>query len=463
MTKKAWQRERELRDSAVPMDRRIHDSNWWDSDFSVPFGDDLLKMFWQANVPGSGAPEIPYQEMIQAAGNKGADVSKAEEMLDLGLELFRNGNIPELRKLTAALMAALYTAPQDPNHSYYTFSHPAEWAKVRAAMGPVSTALPKEWVADFEQRIYQGWIGQLAGGSFGTAIEGYTGKQISKVYGLVDYYITEPETVNDDVVYELIFLDVFERLGRQITSEEIGLEWVKQITFGWSAEWVALRNLNLGILPPQSGSWFNPYSDWIGAQMRGMICGLLSPAWPLEAARLAHIDGVVSHSANGVYGEMYAAVMTALAFDHNDPREIILEGLNYLPQGSEYVFLLQKVIGILKNEENPVKAWEKIEPNYERYNWIHAYPNAAADVFALWYGEGDFTRTMAYLAQAGHDVDCNAGLVGTILGVISPVPEKWAGPIGDFLETYIKGKEKILITTLAEDTARLAKRGWGTV
>jgi hypothetical protein len=64
---------------------------------------------------------------------------------------------------------------------------------------------------------------------------------------------------------------------------------------------------------------------------------------------------------------------------------------------------------------------------------------------------------MALLAQAGNDVDCNAGLVGTVLGVIAPVPEAWAAPIGDLLETYIKGKERLSIRELAEKTARLAK------
>ena len=40
--------------------------------------------------------------------------------------------------------------------------------------------------------------------------------------------------------------------------------------------------------------------------MRGMICGMVAPAWPMEAARLAHLDGVVSHDNNGVYGEIFS-------------------------------------------------------------------------------------------------------------------------------------------------------------
>ncbi len=64
---------------------------------------------------------------------------------------------------------------------------------------------------------------------------------------------------------------------------------------------------------------------------------MLAPAWPIEAARLAFTDAVVSHSNNGVYGEIAAAVITALSFEMENPRDIIQETLKYLPAKSEYV------------------------------------------------------------------------------------------------------------------------------
>ena len=223
----------------------------------------------------------------------------------------------------------------------------------------------------------------------------------------------------------------------------------RQIPFGWSAEWVALRNLNQGIFPPESGAFQNPYSNWIGAQMRGMVCGMLAPGWPLEAARLAHIDGVVSHTANGVYGEMYAAVLTALAFVRQDTRELLVEASAYYPQQSEYAAVVRECLATVQSHEDPAQAWKILEKRFEKYNWIHAYPNIAADILALWYGEGDMTRSFSLLALAGMDVDCNGGLVGNVLGVMNGVPAKWADPIGDRLETYIKGKEVLSIRALS--------------
>ncbi len=455
--KKAWQLERELRDHAVPMDRRIHQSNWVIEAYqNAPAGDDLLRLFWSSKVPGSGAPEIPYQSMVQAMGNKGYDVTQAESLIPMGISLLSEEKIDDLRVLTVRLMAALNEAPVDNKNPIHSFHHPADWQNTVLAMGKIQRNKLHLKINDLDFRIYQGWLGQLAGGSFGTAIEGYTGRQIEKVYGKINSYITTPETTNDDVVYELIFLDTFERLGKEMTSIDLGLEWVRQIQFGWSAEWVALRNLNIGILPPYSGSFQNPYSHWIGAQMRGMICGMIAPAWPFEAARLAYLDGCVSHDSNGIYGEMYAACLTSLAFVEKNVKKLLATALNYVPQNSQYFSIVKEAMRICDTYAEPTIAWKMLEKRFEQYNWIHAYPNIAAVVFALWFGNGDLTESFSLLAQAGLDVDCNGGLVGNVLGIHSGVPDQWASPIGDLLETYIKGKERCSIRDLAARTARLA-------
>ena len=456
MKKLAWELEKEFRDAAIPLDRRIHQSDWHTFDTDFPSGDTLIRKFWFSNVPGSGAPEIPYQEMAQAQYNKGYDTSAATELIIKGIKLAKEDQIDELRVLTAQLMETIIHAPIDPNHPFHYYKHPKTWEDIQAAMGDVQTDRLVNRVENLDEKIYQGWLGQLAGGSFGTAIEGYTGEQIYKVYGDIRSYITQPETTNDDVTYELVPLDVFERTGSKITSQAIGLEWVRQIPFGWSAEWIALRNLNMGIFPPESGSFQNPYSNWIGAQMRGMICGMLAPAWPIEAARLAQLDGVVSHDNNGVYGEMYAAVLTSLAFVRQDTRVILQEAARYIPQHSQYAAVVMDTLTTVASEPDPTSTWKILEKRYEQFNWIDAHNNITAVIHSLWYGQGDMTESFAYLAKAGMDVDCNGGLVGNVLGLIRDVPREWAEPLGDLLETYIKGKENLSIRELAQRTAKLA-------
>ena len=53
MKKLAWELEKELRDAAIPVDRRIHESDWYTSDMEIPYGDTLIRKFWISNVPGS--------------------------------------------------------------------------------------------------------------------------------------------------------------------------------------------------------------------------------------------------------------------------------------------------------------------------------------------------------------------------------------------------------------------------
>lgn len=457
MVKKAWQIEREHRLTAVPVDRRKEEAHW-DHVEDFPHGDGLLRWNWNVRVPGSQAIDRFYVAMVQDWANQGYDVSKAEQLLPLGIQLEAEDRMEELRVVSARIMKALKEAPKIPDHPYHDYEHPSTWEEVKAAMPAAVGYKPLSgWREDFSSRIYQGWIGQIAGGSFGTAIEGYTGGLIHQVYGDVKGYLIPPETTNDDVVYELLLLDVYERMGKGITSDVLGDEWVKKLPYGVSAEGTALRNLSLGIYPPESGTFLNPYSDWIGAQMRGMVCGMLAPGDPMEAARLAHIDAVISHARNGIYGEIYAAVITSLAFVMDDQRIIALEGARYIPARSEYAAKLEFCFEVLKNIPDPDEAWAKLDKHFEEYNWIHAYPNLAADLLALWHGHGDFTETMALLAKAGYDVDCNGGLVGNVLGVMHEVPKEWAEPLGDLLETYIKGKERLSIRELAEMNIRLAK------
>ena len=456
MKRKAWQIEREIRLNAVPMDRRIHASDWFNPKILIEANDILLKTFWKTRVPGSGAPEFSYLEMVQAMANKGYDVSVAEELLQKGLVVNKKGDFNSLRAITGELLNAVINSPTVLDSTYHKYKHPASWRDVRESMSAADDKNHIDQITNLGKRIYDGWMGQLAGASFGTAIEGYTGERIAQVYGEVQDYITKPETMNDDVVYELIFMDVFQRKGRVLTSHDIALEWLKQIPFGWSAEWIALQNLRQGIFPPHSGAFRNPFSNWIGAQMRGMICGMLAPGWPLEAARLAHLDGVVSHEANGVYGEIFASVLTSLAFLHKDPQELILDAIKFIPYKSEYMSHLHFVLDTVKTHSDSQKVWQKLSKYFEKYNWIHAYPNMGADVMALWFGEGKMTHTFSLLAKAGLDVDCNGGLVGNVLGIMYGVSQKWKQPIGDLLETYIPGKEKLSIRDLARRTTDLA-------
>ncbi|MEW6547435.1 MAG: ADP-ribosylglycohydrolase family protein [Bacillota bacterium] len=458
---KAWQWELEQRRQAVP---RIltEEEQTWDSIFRVRDAEDeRIRIYWRSEVPGSGAPECLVAGAIQSMENRGRRVEEAEALFADGLKALETGDLATLHRLTSLILKTLQEAPRDEGSPYWKFHTPTSWEEHIAAVRfpdpvPVSPHTPQ-----FTERVYAGWLAQVCGGALGTALEGYTTDRLMEVFGDIRGYVRKPNTFNDDITYELAFLKAFEYRGYHVTSQDIAEEWVALIPFGWSAEDIALRNLKLGVYPPESGRRSNPFSEWIGAQMRGTVCGLVAPGDPRQAARLAWIDGVISHEGNGVLGEVFNAVMTSLAFVRGDIRGIVQNAIDLLPPESEYHSVVREALGVCREASDWLAAWRKCEKRLERYNWVHAYPNAAAEVVALWFGNGDFDETMRIVALAGQDVDCNAAQVATVLGVAlgpSALGEHWTKPIGDRLQTYVRGMEELSIAHLARWNVDLVRR-----
>ncbi len=452
---KAWEYALQMRKSAQPvLDEK---GSWTESvDFSI-FPKKLVELFWQSNVPGSKAPECLIAGAIQSMENMGRNVNQAESLFEFGLELLKQGKIDRLKPITSSIFKNLREATVDTNHPYHRYNRPLEWETI-------SADFPKDYpeqITDLYDKILGGWLGQIAGASMGTKLEGYTGEVLERCFGpKLGYYIERPDTYNDDITYEIAFLEALKE-NDVLTSHEIASKWLELIPFGWSAEYIALENLKMGIFPPQSGRFNNPFQEWIGAQMRCMVHGLLRPARPKEAAYLAYLDSCISHSGNGVYGGIHSAVMTSLAFVQNDVRNLIEESKKYVPKNTEFEDVLTDIIEKCKNNNSWRSIRSTIEEKFKRYNWIHVYPNLCCVITALWYGEGDFDETMRIVSALGYDVDCNAGEIGTILGVIKGahnLPDRWVTPLGNRLQTYLNGFEDVKITDLARLTVDMTAK-----
>jgi len=192
--------------------------------------------------------------------------------------------------------------------------------------------------------------------------------------------------------------------------------------------------------------------------MRGAICGQAAPGNPREAARLAWLDGVISHAGNGVLGEVFNALLTAMSFIETDMRRCLDAVITMIPKDSEYA----SVIRFARTEAGAgdfMSAWSACEQRFKQYNWVHAYPNAAAEVIALWFGNGDFDETMRYIAMCGQDVDCNAAQTGAALGAMkgsAAVAERWYRPLGDTILTYLRNMKEIPFESLVSRTIKAA-------
>lgn len=459
--KKAWLREYELMCGAKPKILREEEQGWLFSRKVEEMDDIMLKSKWSSTVPGSNAPERVIIGAIADYGNMGYDVSEAEALIGEGLGYLEKNDMANLNRVTWRIWNILNNAKKIEGHPYFEYEVFDSLEKIYAGIdcGRNYPKVDKNGEKYLSQTYY-GWLAQIVGGALGTAIEGYTTENIREAFGEIYGYVREPNTYNDDITYEVAFLRALERKGKNLISADIAEEWAALITFGWSAEEWALKNIKSGIYPPRSGYENNPYREWIGAQMRGAVCGQVAPANPLLALKLAYTDGVVSHHNNGVLGEIFNAVLVSLSYVLTDVKRLLIEAVSYIPKTSEYYSVVDFALKTCEAHGEWESAWGILREKYKIYNWIHAYPNAVAEVVALYFGGGDFDETMHIISMIGFDADCNAAQIATCLGIIhqdKAMREKWTKPIGDTLKTYIRNHETMSIKQLAKDTVNAAK------
>lgn len=452
----------------------------WTQSAGQKMDDARIRILWYSEAPGSGAPASVLAGAVQATYNLGYDAGAAEKLFFEGLAYLDRPGM--LKRYTAAVYHALNTARRNPESDYWRYGLYTDWAaylsglsrEVTGAQMKAEKSLPAPQLSEAHlwRKLHMGWMGQICAGAFGTALEGYHRDRIRERFNVPRGYVKPPATYNDDITFELALLKAFETHGKETCSEDIAMEWVQRIPYGWSAEDIALKNIMCGIMPPESGRRGNPYREWIGAQMRGAVCGMLAPGDPLEAARLAWMDGEISHTTNGILGEVFNAVLTALALvspmtqkssddaggqapEGATMKALITEAMRYIPADSLYYHVVHTAYTLCETLGTADAALKALETQFGQYNLVHALPNAAIEVVALYFGAGDYDETLAIVGAAGLDVDCNAAQVGTLLGILNwekGLSAQWTDPIGTTLKTYVRGMETLEIKALVDLT-----------
>lgn len=460
---KAWEMAQDIFTNARPVIRKEEEQTWTDNVDVSCFYDDNLSLDWGSNVPGSGAPEKIMVASVQALENRGYRVSEeGYRLLHEGLKAHQEKDFVSLHKISALLRRELAMAEKDPDSDYWKYTCYTSFEQYAASVHfPEKKEIDPESEA-FAEQIRAGWLSQLIGGAMGTMVEGYTHDNLKKAFGDVRGYLREPNTYNDDITFELAFLDAFSEKGYDITSRDIALSWVGLIPCGWSAEELAIRNIKNGSFPPESGTFRNPFNEWIGAQMRAGICGMAAPGNPALAASLAWRDGEVSHANNGILGEVFNAVMTSMAFTEKDILKILSSAIDLIPKDSEYYSVISFAWECCRKYTTWQEALRECQEKYQRYNWIHAYPNACCEIIALYYGKGDFLETLHIITMCGIDVDCNAGMIMPILAIqqgMGIIPKELIHPAFERLDTYMRGKfRSISMDELVRDTLSSIKK-----
>lgn len=307
------------------------------------------------------------------------------------------------------------------------------------------------------ERIYAGFLGMNIGIRLGAPVEPgpWDFERIAQFYGDIHGYVRDYRNfaADDDVNGPVYFLRALLDNGihQELTPQAVGEAWLNYARDGiglywWggegiSTEHTAYNNLKRGIPAPQSGSIEQNgiiLAEQIGGQIFIDTWGLINLGDPQRAAKMAVTAASVSHDGNGLYGAAFIAACIAAAYTARSVDEIFDAGLAQIPADSTYAAVVCAVRDFHRQHPDD---WRKcmemlIEKwGYDRYGGVcHIIPNAGVCALAMAYGGGDFARTVEIATMCGWDTDCNAGNVGTILGVfcgLEGLPERYRKPIND--------------------------------
>ena len=267
---------------------------------------------------------------------------------------------------------------------------------------------------------------------------------------------------DDDTDYTILGMHILEEHGFGFGPADVAEEWLLRLPFFqvYTAERAAYRNLIHGISPPETASYRNPYREWIGAQIRADMWGYVCPGDPESAVDLAFADASLSHTQNGIYGEMWAAALIAACFVSDDARSAIDISLDHVPPRSRLADAVRDMLRSARERagvgSGPRRGGGALRPLQLR---AHREQRRARDGRAA-VGEGDFTRTIGLAVQGGWDTDCTGATAGSIFGALhgaEALPGHWVDPLNDTVRSAIMGYDHSTLSDLADRTLRLAQ------
>ena len=358
-------------------------------------------------------------------------------------------------------------------------------------LAPGTDALPRPSDRVLIDRVHAAWLGRCAGCNLGKPVEGGWGREklrryleMADAFPLRDYvpaidpvpdgftflpWWREATRGNvdgmardDDTDYTMLALRILEKYGPGFTSADVGAEWLLALPFAmvYTAERVAYRNLIYGLQPPATATYRNPYREWIGALIRGDMFGYVWPGDAGAAARVAYQDAALSHTANGIYGEMWAAALVAAAFSCETAQEALEAALGVVPARSRLAEAVRTTMAAHRDGASWEAAMTSMERRLAGYHWVHTINNAEVVTAALLWGDGDFSRTIGLAVEAGLDTDCTGATAGSVFGALhgrDALPTLWTGPLHDVMHSAIFGFEGVHITDLVNRTLRVSE------
>lgn len=323
--------------------------------------------------------------------------------------------------------------------------------------------------AEYLDRIKAMWVAQLVAVHMGWDFE-HKPAAIKEVNGFSDYRLKIIEEnkgaeVDDDWYYEMVALAGFEKYGSDMTVDELGQQWLDYNMGTWGSAFYTRQALLKGLKGSQAGHpknnrmWFT-----VGNQNRSDLYAMVTPAMPNLTAKISRELGHVNSYAEGTDGGILMGVLESMAFYEKDVRQLMKNAVKVLDPSAPHRQCFEMIIQMGENG----KPWQEVARAIEE-KWGIEYPGTNSAVWnagfagvALWYGNGDFWKSVniAYQASDFSDADCQAANVATILAAMHGskiLPEE----LVKVFQNHIRGKNlgfMELVSPVNENIDTLANR-----
>jgi len=278
---------------------------------------------------------------------------------------------------------------------------------------------------------------------------------------------------DDDIHYSLIALHILEQVGADFGWQDVADAWNTCLPYSaiCTAETQAILNYNLCVprlrrhnnhaTPEFTRSFNNPYREWIGAQIRADGWAYCCAGNPELAAEFAWRDAHWTHTANGIYGEMFMAAMIAAAFVEADPKRLVAIGLSEIPRNCKLAEAVNESLEWISQCPTFEDFMQRLDDKYVEMSGVHTINNALVVVMSLFYGDMNPDQTIATSVMAGLDTDCNGATVGSIVGINSG-QKNFGGvlkaPLNDTIKPLVFGFQEITMEELAQRTLKVHQK-----
>lgn len=322
-------------------------------------------------------------------------------------------------------------------------------------------------------------VGLAVGDALGRPAENLTRAEIAERWGRITGFLDEAPAGTDDTEYTAFSALLLVEHGHRLTAADAATAWRRDVCAqdgglkgaGFSERCTA-ENLRRGLEPPASAHHPHAWSD--GLAMRAAAHGVFAAGDPAEAARLAGIDGLVSHAGEGLYGGQAVAAGIAAALGGADPAGCLAAALAAVPADSWTAANLRtagRIAGRYAGTNGAAEADrdERLETELvdalvvTDYPWTDLAPEAVALAFGAYLARPDH-RAVLTAVNMGRDADTTAAIAGALVGAAhglrgpAGLPAAWTGRIGPVAGSCLRAVAGVRLDELADRLVERAER-----